>query len=56
MYTKEELRQHQVVSTIPTRQVELDGTVRRPITIAYLDNETYDKTVNGQTERNIPKW
>ena len=28
MYTKDEQRKHQIISTIPDRQVELDGTNR----------------------------
>ena len=56
MYSKDEQRKHQIISTVPARHVDLDGTSRRPITIAYLDSDTYDRTINRQVEKNIPKW
>ena len=56
MYSKNNLRKHQVISTVPIRQVDIDGTNRRPVTIAYLDSDTCDRTVNGQTEKNVQKW
>ena len=55
MYTKDEQRKHQIISTIPDRQVDLDGTNRHPVTIAYLESDTYDRITNGKTEKNVPK-
>ena len=42
MYTRDELVKHRVISCIPKRQVDIDGTGRRPPTLAYLNTETYD--------------
>ena len=56
MYTEEELREKCVISTIPKRQTELDGTQRAKPTLAYLDKETYTRTKDGRKEYNVPKW
>ena len=34
----------------------MDGTNRIKPTIAYLDMDTYTKTVNGQKITDTPKW
>ena len=45
-----------MISTIPTRQVDLDNTTRGKPTIAYLDTDEYTRTVNGVEEKKVPKW
>ena len=56
MYEREEIVRQKVMSCIPRRQVDIDGTARRPITIAYLDTDTYNRTIDSVTEKGIPKW
>ena len=56
MYTREELKKNCVISCIPERQVVLDGQARGHPTIAYLDTEEYKRTLNGKTDKKIPKW
>ena len=56
MHTRDELVKHRVISCIPKRQVDIDGTARRAPTLAYLDNETYDRDMGGSVEKGIPKW
>ena len=55
-YTREELVSRKVISCIPKRQVECDGTSRRPPTLAYLDSNHYTRVRNGRKEKDIPKW
>ena len=46
-YTREELVRGKVISCIPKRKVESDGTSRRPPTLAYLDSNHYTRVRNG---------
>ena len=55
-YTSEELRKNCVISCIPERQVVLDGQAGGHPTIVYLDTDEYKITLNGKTDKNIPKW
>ena len=55
-YLRETLVKVKVISTIPKRQVEIDGTERGRPSMAYLDSDHYSRTVNGQTEKNVEKW
>ena len=56
MYSKDELKRHKVISAIPRRQTELDGTSRGAPTIAYLDSNTYTRRRAGVEEKGVPKW
>ena len=56
MYPREELVKMKVVSCIPSRRVEEDGTSRRTPTLAFLDKDTYTRTRNGVKENDIEKW
>ena len=46
MYSKEDHKKHNIVTTQPTRQVDLDNTARGKLTIAYLDTDKYTRTTN----------
>ena len=46
MYQREILVKYGVVSCMPVRQTELDGTDRGKPGLAYLDTDTYTRTVN----------
>ena len=41
LHTEEELRERGVISTIPRRQTEIDGTMRSKPEIAFLDSDYY---------------
>ena len=53
MYPREELVRRQVVSCIPSKTVDEDGTARREPTLAYLDKDTYTRTRNGVKEKDV---
>ena len=56
MYRREELVKQSVISCIPVRQVTIDGTNRSEPTLAYLDNTTYTRVINGVKYRGTEKW
>ena len=56
IYDEDEHRKQNIISCLPRRQVELDGTHRRHPTLAYLDTDTYTRTRQGIRERDVPKW
>ena len=41
---------------MPVRQTELDGTDRGKPGLAYLDTDTYTRTINGVRTKGINKW
>ena len=43
MYTHEELKKHNVLSCMPRRQMDINGTCRRPVSIVYLDKWNWEK-------------
>ena len=45
-----------VVSCMPIRQTEIDGTQIAQPTLAFLDKDTYTRVRNGEKEHNIQKW
>ena len=53
---KETVRKHNLVSVIPRRQTEIDGTSRKRPSLAFLDTDTYTRVSNGVSEKNVPKW
>ena len=55
MYSREVLVKCKIVSCIPKRQTEIDGTAKTKPTIAYLDSDYYYKTVNGERVKTY-KW
>ena len=44
-----------IVSCLPNRQVEIEGTARNRLTLAFLDSDYYTRSVNGRKEKNVPK-
>ena len=56
IYPPEELAKHHLKSTIPTRQVVLDGRERIRHTLAYLESDVYSRTTAGTIEHDVPKW
>ena len=56
MYTDQEIKKYNVISCLPKRQSVIDGVKTRKVTIAYLDMDTFTRTKNGITEKNVPKW
>ena len=56
MYEREILVECGVVSCMPVRQTELDGTDRGKPGLSYLDSDTYTRTVNGVKTKGVSKW
>ena len=53
---KDTFKKHNLISVIPKKQTDLDGTSRREPTLVFLDNDTYTRIKDGVPERDVPKW
>ena len=53
---KDTFKKHNLLSVIPKKQTDLDGTSRREPTLAFLDTETYTRVKDGISEKYVPKW
>ena len=51
-----DLQKVNIVSCLPKRQVDIDGTARNRLTLAFLDSDYYTRSVNGRKEKNVPIW
>ena len=56
MCNKDTFKKHNLISVIPKKQTDLDGTSRREPTLAFLDNDTYTRIKDGVPEKDIHKW
>ena len=55
MYSENDQRKFRVKSTLPERQSVIDGNRTKKISLAYPDNNTFTRTKDGKTEKNVPK-
>ena len=56
MYTREELVKHCVISCMPQRQTEIDGTDKGKPGLAFLDSDTYTRIKDGVKTKGVQKW
>ena len=50
------IKKHNVTSVIPKRKTVIDETNRRHPTLAFLNSDTYTRTHNNVSEKDVQKW